>query len=115
MYMRRGILIKLKEGDFMTVQIEVREETAMRLQAIADALQLSLDDYLARIAALVPLHPANGERKAQEERPLAELLEGLVGVIDSSAPDPDPSAQPRHTLFGQLLIEKFRKQGLKLP
>lgn len=63
----------------MTVQIEVREETAMRLQAIADALQLSLDDYLARIAALVPLHPsnmANRELKAQEERPLSDLLEG---------------------------------------
>lgn len=98
----------------MTVQIEVREETATRLQAIADALQLSLDDYLARIAALVPIHPANEEQKAQEERPLAELLDGLVGVIDSSVPDPDPSAQPRHTLFGQLLVEKFRKQGLKL-
>jgi hypothetical protein len=94
----------------MTVQIEVREETAMRLQAIADALQLSLDDYLARIAALVPLHASNAEQKAQEERPLAELLEGLVGVLDSSARDPDPSAKPRHTLFGQLLIEQFRKQ-----
>ena len=57
----------------MTVQIEVRAETAMRLQAIADALQLSLDHYLSRIAALVPLHPSNEEQKAQEERPLAEF------------------------------------------
>jgi hypothetical protein len=61
MRVRRGIL--KKNGDVMTVQIEVREETAMRLQAIADALQLSLDDYLARIAALVPLHPSNRGRR----------------------------------------------------
>lgn len=38
----------------MTVQIEVREETAAKLQAIANALQLSLDDYLAEIATPVP-------------------------------------------------------------
>jgi len=73
MCMWRGILIKSEGGDFMTVQIEVRAETAMRLQAIADALQLSLDHYLSRIAALVPLHPSNEEQKAQEERPLAEF------------------------------------------
>jgi hypothetical protein len=99
----------------MTVKIEIREETAAKLQAIADALHLSLDDYLAGIAALVPLHQANGEQRALEGHPLRELLDGLVGVIDSSVPDSDPSAQSRHTLFGQLLVEKFRKQGLKLP
>jgi len=38
----------------MTVQIEVREETAAKLQAIANAMQLSLDDYLAGIATPVP-------------------------------------------------------------
>lgn len=38
----------------MTVQIEVREETAAKLQAIANAMQLSLDDYLAGIAMPVP-------------------------------------------------------------
>lgn len=37
----------------MTVQIEVREETAVRLQTIARALKLPLDEYLARVADLV--------------------------------------------------------------
>ena len=37
----------------MTVQIEVREETAARLQAIAAQLKLSLDEYLSRVADLV--------------------------------------------------------------
>lgn len=37
----------------MTVQIEVREETAVRLQAVAAQLKLSLDEYLARMADLV--------------------------------------------------------------
>jgi hypothetical protein len=66
--MRRGLLIRSKDGDFMTAQIEVREETATRPQAIADALRLSLDDYLARIAALVPLHPSNGESRSLNSR-----------------------------------------------
>ena len=37
----------------MTVQIEVREETAARLQTVAAQLRLSLDEYLARMADLV--------------------------------------------------------------
>ena len=36
----------------MTVQIEVREETATRLQAVAASLKLSLDGYLTKVAAL---------------------------------------------------------------
>lgn len=52
----------------MRARLEVGEETAVRLQAVADALRLSLDDYLARIAALAPLHPSSGGLKAQEER-----------------------------------------------
>ena len=37
----------------MTVQIEVREETAAKLQAIAAQFKLSLDEYLSKVADLV--------------------------------------------------------------
>ena len=107
--------LTITDGQRYMVRFLHYEKTLALMPGLSEGLLatlngLSLDDYLARIAALVPLHPSNGEWKAQEERPLAELLEGLVGVIDSSAPDPDPSAQPRHTLFGKFLVEKFRKQ-----
>ena len=52
----------------MTVQIEVREETAVRLQTIAQALKLSLDEYLAKVAELVSLPSANGTTPANEEQ-----------------------------------------------
>lgn len=49
----------------MTVQIEVREETAARLQAVAAQLRLSLDEYLARMADLVaPATENNPARKS---------------------------------------------------
>lgn len=97
----------------MTVQIEVSPEAAQIIEALkanAAALNLTLEAYLERIINAVPLLQTNGEWKAREEGPLAELLDGLVGVIDRSVPDPDPSAQPRHTAFGAHLLQEYRKQ-----
>ena len=47
-----------------------------------------------------------------EERPLAEALQGIIGAIDSTEDSPD-----RHpsTPFTEILAEKFRKQGLRIP
>lgn len=47
------------------------------------------------------------------EAPLSELLEGLVGVIDSREPFPKP--ERRRDAFGDGVIAKLEKQGLKLP
>ena len=46
------------------------------------------------------------------ERSLADALQGIAGVIDSTEESPD-----RHppTPFSEILAEKFRKQGLKIP
>lgn len=54
-------------------------------------------------------------REEETGETIGERLErkGLIGIIDSSIPDPD--SPPIHTPFGQLLIEKFRKQGLRIP
>ena len=58
--------------------------------------------------------PLNGHQEESEET-VGERLErlGLIGMIDSS--QPDPASPPRHTEFGRLLVEKFRKQGLRIP
>jgi hypothetical protein len=48
-----------------------------------------------------------------EERPLSELLEGLVGAIDSREPYAPPKR--KQDAFGEAVIEKLTKQGLRLP
>lgn len=70
----------------MTAQIEVSKETAVKLQAMADALQLSLDEYLSWMADLVAPPPTNGQEKTAELTPF-ELVEDLIGSVDSSLSD----------------------------
>ncbi|MBP6823444.1 MAG: hypothetical protein KA368_17980 [Acidobacteria bacterium] len=67
----------------MTVQIEVREETVLRLQAVAETLKLSLDDYLARVAELVPNPLSNGVTPAVEE--LDSQGKAMLAVLERSA------------------------------
>jgi hypothetical protein len=97
----------------MTVQIEVREETAAKLQSIANALQLSLDEYLSRIADLVSISQTNGQEKTEVLTPF-ELVEDLIGSVDSSLPN-DPAAPPHRPPMYHFVAEKLRKQGLKVP
>lgn len=100
----------------MTVQVEISAETAAKLQAIAAALQLSVDGYLEKVTELVPLPapPAANGQPGVGKTPF-ELGQAFIGAIDSSVPDPDPAAQPHDTVMGRLVAEKLRKQGLKLP
>lgn len=65
----------------MTVQIEVREETVSRLQAAAETLKLSLDDYLARIAELVTPQ-SNGVTTSKELDPQGKAM---LAVLERSA------------------------------
>ena len=67
----------------MTVQIEVREETAIRLQAIAQSLRLSLDDYLAKVAETVSVPEPNGET-SKPEAPQPQN-EAMLAVLARSA------------------------------
>ena len=50
--------------------------------------------------------------ETQPQRPLSEALEGIVGALDST-----DGSQSGHssTPFSELIAEKFRKQGLKIP
>lgn len=96
----------------MTAQIEVREETAAKLQGIAYALQLSLDEYLSRITDLVALPQTNGQEPAAGLTPF-ELVEDLIGSTDSSLPD-DPASPPHRPPMYSFVADKLRKQGLKI-
>ena len=96
----------------MTTKIEVREETAVKLQMLADGLQISLDEYLARIAGLFALPQMNGHGKVEEEKTPFELVEDLIGSVDSSLPD-DPNSLPHRPPMYYLVAEKLKKQGLK--
>ena len=66
-----------------------------------------------RLTVLDKSTQQRAENHPIEERPLSELLEGLIGLIDSSEPS---TAFPRkRSAYGEAIIEKFGKQGLKLP
>jgi|GEM_PF-4976182 hypothetical protein len=45
-----------------------------------------------------------------DERPLSELLAGIIGVVDSTE-----AQNIDRTPFSTALGEKFRKQGLRIP
>ncbi|MCI0392343.1 MAG: hypothetical protein MOB07_26725 [Acidobacteria bacterium] len=84
------------------------------IQAIIDqatASGLSVNDYLAKLLGLTYGHVE--ENGSQLVTPF-ELAGDLVGAFDSSVPDPDPDAQPRHTAFGAHLLQEYRKQVEKL-
>ena len=97
----------------MTVKIEVRPETAAKFHGIAAAQNLSIQEYLEKLASdIVFAENGNGYAQQQEKSPY-ELGKDFIGSIDSSIIDPD--AKPHKTAFGELLVEKYKKQGLRLP
>ncbi len=70
----------------MTVKIEVREETVIRLQRVAQALKLSLDDYLAKLADIVaPLQSNDGAITATAIEDLDPQGQAMLAVLKRSA------------------------------
>lgn len=96
----------------MTVQIDVTPETAIKFQAAAAALNLSTQEYLERVAALLYSGRSSDLDQSQGKTPY-ELGKEFIGKIDSGIQD--SSARPHKTVFGELLLEKYKKQGLDLP
>jgi hypothetical protein len=83
------------------------------------SLELPDDVYgdLERAARRDGLTPADwiastlaGRSSAPEQRPLDELLKGLLGVVDSTDGAPGGTI---HTPFGDLIASKLEKQGLR--
>jgi hypothetical protein len=72
---------------------------------------------LERVAREQGLTPAgwiastlSGGAGATDKRPLSDLLQGLIGVVDSTRET--QGGQP-HTPFSELITRKFEKQGLR--
>src|SRR5687768_2568509 len=57
---------------------------------------------VSRVGVLVP-------DKVPSEGPLSEVLQGLVGVVDSRT---DPRHDPHRTAVGDLIAAKFTRQGV---
>lgn len=53
-----------------------------------------------------------GDALPMLERPLSAALEGILGAIDST--DQSQLGHPA-TSFSEIIAEKFRKQGLRIP
>lgn len=66
-----------------------------------------------RLTVLDEIYPENGDTTTTEANSTTEVLAALSGVIDSRASS--PTAPRKRSAYGELVAEKFRKQGLKLP
>lgn len=86
----------------MSQKLELPDKIYEALNAAADRDGLTAAEWLALQLRL--------SVETSEERPLSELLTGLIGVVDSTK-----AHESSPTPFSTALAEKFRKQGLRIP
>jgi hypothetical protein len=84
--------------------IELPDELYKDLERAARERGLSPADW---IAAALP-----GGSGSIEERPLSELLQGLIAAVDSTT---EPRIGNGRTAFGELIARKLERQGLRRP
>ncbi len=87
----------------MSQEFSLSDDTFEELRAIADKRGISPEEWIA--AKVKEERP----QTTLEARPLSEVLDGLVGVIDSSG---EPHSGYPDTEFTRGLVEKYEKQGL---
>jgi hypothetical protein len=88
----------------MSRTIELPDELYQVLEKAARERGLTPADW---IAATLPSNSAS-----IEERPLGELLQGLIAAVDSTT---EPRTGGARTPFGELIARKFERQGLHRP
>ena len=66
-----------------------------------------------RLTVLDEIYPENGNTTMSEPNSTTEVFAALTGVIDSRATS--PTSPRKRSAYGDLVVEKFRRQGLKLP
>jgi hypothetical protein len=59
----------------MTVAVEVSPATAAKLQAIAAALHLSVDEYLGKVTEIVPLSASAGQDAAKQAETAGDVFD----------------------------------------
>jgi len=105
-----------------TITIEVAPQLAallLTLQQRAEAQGKTLYAFLREVikenenSAELALAAMREEGEAPTLTPY-ELVEDLIGSVDSSLPE-DPEAPPHRPEMYYFVAEKLRKQGLKIP
>jgi hypothetical protein len=86
----------------MSKIIELPDELYRDLEKVAREQGLTPADW---IAATLP-------SRSIDEQPLSELLEGLVGAVDSTN---EPRSGHSRTPLSELIARKLEKQGLRRP
>lgn len=113
----------------MSQQLELSNGTLLKLQAIADAKGVTPEEWIeAKVseeASARALEEGNGKRalrnyshvpgtsedySSDKERTLSEVLEGHIGILDSGA---STDTQYSKDAYGEMILEKFAKQGIK--
>jgi len=84
--------------------IELPDELYRDLEKVARERGLTPADW---IAATLP-----GRSGSINEQPLSELLQGLIGAVDSTK---EPRSGRAGTPFSELIARKFERQGLRRP
>jgi predicted CopG family antitoxin len=88
----------------MARTIELPEDVYENLEKAARERGMTASDW---IASVVP-----GDQDSSNQRSLHEVLQSLVGAIDSSE---EPTTGYAPTAISELVLEKLQKQGLRRP
>jgi hypothetical protein len=86
----------------MSRTVELPDELYRDLERVARERGLTPADWIATTL------PSGAGSTA--EQPLSELLQGLVGAVDSTE---EPRSGQVRTPFGELIARKFEGQGLR--
>ena len=89
----------------MAQNLQLSDEVYDDLKKLAEARNVTPEEWVE--AKVLEERP-----KDLEERPLSQLLEGLIGAIDSSE---EPLGGHPRTKLSDLIAAKLEKQGIKRP
>lgn len=93
----------------MTHQVELPEHVYQIARQAADKEGITPEEWIAATLSRAGTPVLANDAPEVGERPLSEVLAGLIGVVDSRV---DPPRERRRTAVGDLIAEKFRKQGI---
>lgn len=86
----------------MSRTIELPDELYRDLERVARERGLTPADWIATTLL--------GGSGSIEQQPLSELLEELIGAVDSTK---EPRSGPARPAFSELIARKFERQGLR--
>lgn len=91
----------------MMHQVEIPDHVYRIAQRAAAKEGITPEEWIAATVsrAGTPVRTDEGP----SERPLSEVLAGLIGVVDSRT---EAHHEPRRTALGDIISEKFKKQGI---